>query len=160
MTDSPTFMLVGSLGAGKSTLFKALFGRVEEVRKTQALEFEAGGIDTPGEFLSHPRLYSALIHTSTTVDTIVYVHACGDKEFRFPPGLLSVYAGKRLIGVITKTDLPECDPDRTEELLRTNGFNGPIFRVSAWNPDSLDPLRSFLLVNVSATDATPRSESS
>lgn len=161
MTDKPRFMLVGPIDAGKTTLFNALFDRDEEVRKTQALEFEAGGIDTPGEFFSHPRMYSALIATSSETDTLVYVHPCGDREFRLPPGLLNVYAGKRLIGVITKTDLPECDPDWTEKLLRNNGFNGPIFRVSVKDPDSIAPLRSYLLeTRPGETDATARSVSS
>lgn len=153
-------MLVGPIAAGKSTLFNALFGREAEARKTQALEFEGGGIDTPGEFSSHPRLYTALITTSSDVDTLVYVHPCDEREFRLPPGLLGIYAGKRVVGVITKTDLAECDPDRSEELLRDNGFNGPIFRVSVKNPASIAPLRSYLLEHIPAPHATGRSESS
>lgn len=158
--STPRFMLVGPIGAGKTTLFNALFGRDGEVRKTQAMEFETGGIDTPGEYFSHPRMYSALITTSADVDILVYVHPCGEREFRLPPGLFDVYAGKRLIGVITKTDLPECDADRAEELLRNNGVNGPIFRVSARDPGSVAPLRNYLLGNVTAAAATARSVSS
>ncbi len=160
MKNQPRFMLVGPIEAGKSTLFNALFGRDDAVRKTQALEFEAGGVDTPGEFFCHPRMFTALINTASDVDTLVYVHPCNDQEFRLPPGLLNVYAGKRLVGVITKTDLPDCDPDRTEKLLRNHGFNGQIFRVSARDPASIAPLRSYLLENVPATDANARSVSS
>ncbi len=147
MAEKPRFMLVGPIEAGKSTLFNLLFGRDDEVRKTQALEFEAGGIDTPGEFFSHPRLFNALINTSSDVDTLVYVHPCDEPEFRLPPGLLNVYAGKRLVGVVSKTDRAEGDPDGTERLLRNNGFDGPIFRVSAKDPDSVLPLRSYLLAH-------------
>ena len=147
MADKPSFMLVGPIEAGKTTLFNLLFNRGTDVRKTQALEFEAGNIDTPGEFFSHPRLYHALIDTASNVDTIVYVHPCGEREFRLPPGLLDVYSGKRLIGVVSKTDLAECDPEWTEELLRGNGFSGPIFRVSAKDPESVAPLRQLLLEN-------------
>lgn len=153
-------MLVGPIGAGKSTLFKALFGHKNDVRKTQALEFETGGIDTPGEFFSHPRLYSALINTSTDVDILVYVHPCGVREFRLPSGLLNVHAGKELVGVITKTDLPDCDPDWTESLLRSNGFTGQIFCVSSRNPESVVPLRNYLLGNGPATAVSARSMSS
>lgn len=152
----PVFMLVGPIGAGKSTLFKALFGHEADVRKTQALEFESGGIDTPGEYFSHPRLYHALIHTSSNVDTLVYVHPCDEPEFRMPSGLLNVYAGKDIISVITKTDLPDADPDAIETMLRNNGFTGRIFRVSR-DPKSVEPLKTYLLGDTPATDVTVRS---
>jgi ethanolamine utilization protein EutP len=138
-------MLLGAVSAGKTTLFNLLFGRGESARKTQAIEFEESGIDTPGEFFSHPRLYHALINTSSDVDVLVYVHSCDSEECRLPPGLLNVYGGKRLIGVITKTDLPDCDPERAESVLRHVGVSGPIFRVSNRYPDSIVPLKQYLL---------------
>ena len=154
MNNQPAFMLIGPIEAGKSTLFKALFEREEDVRKTQAVEFETGGIDTPGEYFSHPRLYHALINTSSEVDTLVYVHPCNELECRLPPGLLNIYSGKRLVGVITKTDLPDAKPDYIEHLLRENGFSGPIFRVSNQDPQSIEHLKTFLLGEISALDKT------
>lgn len=59
--DAQTFMLVGPVGSGKTTLFKALYGRLDKVRKTQSIEFEYdGNIDSPGEFINIPRMYHAL----------------------------------------------------------------------------------------------------
>ncbi|MDR0440702.1 MAG: ethanolamine utilization protein EutP [Candidatus Accumulibacter sp.] len=139
------FMLMGAIDAGKTTLFNLLYGRRETARKTQALEFEDSGIDTPGEFFSHPRLYHALINTSSDVDVLVYVHSCDNDECRLPPGLLNVYGGKRLVGVITKTDLPGCDPGHAEDMLRHAGISGPIFRVSNRRPHSIAPLKRYLL---------------
>lgn len=139
------FMLMGAVDAGKTTLFNLLYDRAESARKTQALEFENSGIDTPGEFFSHPRLYHALINTSSDVDVLVYVHSCDDDECRLPPGLLDVYAHKRLVGVITKTDLPGCDPGHAENMLRRAGLSGPIFRVSNRHPGSVAPLKRYLL---------------
>ena len=138
-------MFLGAVEAGKTTLFNLLFDKKEDVRKTQAIEFEQAGIDTPGEFFSHPRLYHALINTSSGVDTLVYVHPCDSDECRLPPGLLNIYSGKRLIAVISKTDLPGCDPEKTERLLRAAGFNDPIFRVSKQNLSSIEPLKRYLL---------------
>ena len=55
---------VGSVGAGKTTLFNALQGNYTLARKTQAVEFnDKGDIDTPGEYFNHPRWYHALITT-------------------------------------------------------------------------------------------------
>ncbi|MDR2452166.1 MAG: ethanolamine utilization protein EutP [Candidatus Accumulibacter sp.] len=139
------FMLMGAVDAGKTTLFNLLYGRAENARKTQALEFENSGIDTPGEFFSHPRLYHALINTSSDVDVLVYVHSCDNDECRLPPGLLNVYGHQRLVGVITKTDLPDCDPGHAESMLRRAGFSGPIFRVSNRHPGSILPLKRYLL---------------
>ena len=155
--DQPAFMLIGPIGAGKSTLFKALFGREEDVRKTQAVEFDSGCIDTPGEYFSHPRLYHALISTSCNVGTLVYVHPCNEPEHRLPPGLLNVYEGKRLVGAITKTDLPDARPDDIEDMLRGNGFSGPIFRTSSRDRQSIDSLRAYLLDGPQAPDANARS---
>ncbi len=141
MATQPSFVLVGPIGAGKSTLFNALLGRDEDVRKTQAVEYAGRAVDTPGEFFSHPRMYHALLQTLIDTDIIVYVHDGTDGECRLPPGLLDVYRGKRLLGVITKTDLPQCDVTAAQRLLRDHGIDGPIHTVSVSCPQSVARLR-------------------
>jgi ethanolamine utilization protein EutP len=131
------FVLLGAIEAGKTTLFNALTGKRGVALKTQALDYDRDIVDTPGEFFSHPRLYHALITTAAEADVLVYVHACDDQEYRLPPGLLGVNAGKRVIGVITKIDLPGADPDAAEHLLRRHGFDGPLFRVSVHRPETI-----------------------
>ncbi|WP_434778427.1 EutP/PduV family microcompartment system protein [Neisseria sp. Ec49-e6-T10] len=146
MNSKPSFMLIGPIEAGKSTLFKALLDREGDVRKTQAVEYGGEvGVDTPGEYFSHPRLYHALINTASDIDTIVYVHPCNELQCRLPPGLLDIYGDKNLVTVITKTDLENVDPDQIEEMLRSNGVKGKIFRVSNTDPSSIDELRNYLL---------------
>lgn len=145
MTDTQKFVLVGPVEAGKSSLFNALLGKTTSVLKTQAVEHEPGvGVDTPGEFFSHPRMYHALLQTLIDVDTIVYVHDCQDTSCRIPPGLLDVYGNKRLIGVVTKTDLPGCDPWAAQQLLRDHGISDDIFHVSISKPESVKALRRSL----------------
>lgn len=146
--NAEKFMLIGEIEAGKTTLLNALFARNEVVRKTQALEyegFEGIGLDTPGEYFSHPRYYSALINSASDMTTLVYVHPADRESCRLPPGFLEVYAGKRVIGVITKTDLPEARADAVEAMMRRNGIAGPIFRTSTADPSSLQALRQLLL---------------
>ncbi|MDR1709000.1 MAG: 50S ribosome-binding GTPase [Candidatus Accumulibacter sp.] len=137
-------VLLGAVGAGKTTLFNALTGRQGLPLKTQAMEYDRDIVDTPGEFFSHPRMYRALINTAAEARVLVYVHACNDGEYRLPPGLLEVNAGKRVIGAITKIDLPDADPGAAEDLLRGNGFTGPVFRVSARRPESVARFRQQL----------------
>lgn len=141
----PSFILIGPIEAGKSTLFRTLLGREEAVQKTQAVEFsEESAIDTPGEFFSHPRLYHALITTASDIDTLVYVHPCTERESRMPPGFLEIYNDRDIIAVITKTDVEGADPDAIEAMLRETGIKGKIFRVSSLDSKSIEPLRAYL----------------
>ena len=144
MSTDHRFVLLGAVEAGKTTLFNALTGKRGSALKTQVMDYEGDIVDTPGEFFSHPRLYHALINTAAEADTLVYVHACNDPEYRLPPGLLDVNAGKRVVGAITKIDLPEADPDGAEALLRQHGFSGPVFRVSTQMPETLSAFRDYL----------------
>jgi len=138
-------MLIGEIEAGKTTLLNALFGKDEEARKTQAIEFEGNGMDTPGEYFSHPRLYSALLCSAQDMSTLVYVHPADRFSCRLPPGFLNLYAGQQVIGVITKTDLPDARPDAVEALLRAHGIGGPIYRLSRDDPAALQALKDVLL---------------
>jgi ethanolamine utilization protein EutP len=94
------------------------------------------------------------------VGTLVYVHPCNEPEHRMPPGLLRVYEGKRLVGAITKTDLPDARPDQIEDMLRGTGFNGPIFRASSRDRQSIERLKAYLLDGLPAADAGVRSVTS
>jgi ethanolamine utilization protein EutP len=139
------YALVGGVGAGKTTLFNLLIGRKEAPRKTQALDFDlCGAMDTPGEFVSHPRLFRALITSTDDVDTLLYVHPANERECRLPPGLLDIHSGKRLIGVISKCDLADADPDAAERLLRRHGIHGRILRIAQDDPTSIELLRQQL----------------
>lgn len=143
------FVLVGAVSSGKSTLFNALYGVNAEAVKTQAVEYgpcgcAGGGVDTPGEFFSHPRLYPALINTVTDADVLVYVHAADEPECRLPAGLLDVYEKRRVLGVITRTDMPGADVDATRRLLQTHGLPEPLYVIQYDDAHSLARLRQAL----------------
>ena len=136
---------VGNVGVGKTTLFNALAGEYSLARKTQAVEFNhAGDIDIPGEYLSHPRFYHALISVLQDVDIVVYVHAANEAEIRLPSGLLTVGGNKNHIAVISKTDLPDADITATRRLLRETGFTAPIFELNCLSPESVQALTDYL----------------
>lgn len=136
---------VGSIGAGKTTLFNALQGDYALARKTQTVEFNSNGdIDTPGEYLSHPRLYHALINTLQDVDTLIYVHAANDIESRLPAGLLDIGASKQHIAVISKIDVPDANVAATRQLLHGLGFQEPVFELNTHDPHSVQHLVDFL----------------
>lgn len=136
---------VGSVGAGKTTLFNALQGNYTLARKTLAVEFnDKGDIDTPGEYFSHPRWYHALITTLQDVDMLIYVHGANDPESRLPAGLLDIGVSKRQIAVISKTDMPDADVAATRKLLLETGFEEPIFELNSHDPQSVQQLVDYL----------------
>lgn len=136
---------VGTVGAGKTTLFNALQGNYTLARKTQAVEFnDKGDIDTPGEYFSHPRWYHALITTLQDVDMLIYVHGANDPESRLPAGLLDIGVSKRQIAVISKTDMPDADVAATRKLLLETGFEEPIFELNSHDPQSVQQLVDYL----------------
>jgi ethanolamine utilization protein EutP len=140
------FMLIGQIGAGKTTLFNSLFGKDELARKTQVMEFEGNsGIDTPGEYFSHPRMYHALITMAADVERLVYVHPADVFDCRLPYGLLDVYAGKTIDAIVTKMDLPGADLAQVTQLLRDAGVSGQIFPVSSNDPAAIECIRRHLL---------------
>lgn len=139
------YVLVGAVGAGKTSLFNALMGDFELARKTQAVDYNAlGGIDTPGEFFSHPHLYKAMISTTTDADIIIYVHSAEDSVCRLPRGILEIYKNKTLITVVTKIDLPTVNLDKIHEMLKENGLKEPFFDLNTQNPSDIDRLKTYL----------------
>ncbi len=139
------YILVGNVGSGKSTLLKALLSLEKDVTKTQALVFHDNNIiDSPGEFLSNRTLYGALLNTITRVDIIVYLQAADSGRLHMPADLLRLYAGKRVVGVVSKTDVPGAKIEAAEALLAEEGIDGPYFRVSKFDQASIARLEDYL----------------
>lgn len=151
------FILVGEVGCGKTALMKALLQHHDEVRKTQAAVYHPHNvIDTPGEFSVRPSYYGALLATVVEVDTVIYLQPANSERFSLPAGLLQVYPDKRVIGVISKADLPDANLDRARRILQENAIAEPYFVTSAMTDDGVDQLRSYLLgLHTDSEDATP-----
>lgn len=151
------FILVGEVGCGKTALMEALLENGDEIRKTQAAVFHDNNvIDTPGEFIGQPSYYGALLATIVGVSTIVYVQPSDSSFFSMPPGLLLVYPNKRVVGVISKTDLPNADLARARRLLQENAIDEPYFSTSAVTNEGVDQLKRYLIsLQTPSKDAEP-----
>ena len=117
-------MMVGKIGCGKTTLSQRLLGQEVKYQKTQSIQIMGDDIvDTPGEYLEQKQFYSALIVTAVEADVILLLLSAVDDQNAFSPRMSSMFSGKPVIGVITKTDLCQ-DPERIEagkELLEMAG---------------------------------------
>jgi ethanolamine utilization protein EutP len=137
-------MMIGAVGAGKSTLIKALFGESEPATKTQSLTYRDWIIDTPGEYSENPLYYRSLIATSHETAAVVLVQDAARNRNYFPPGFEQGFP-VLTIGAVTKIDHPKADIDRAITLLRQALPEGEIFLTSAASTVGIQQLKERLM---------------
>lgn len=99
-------MMVGKIGCGKTTLSQRLLGMDVSYEKTQSIQVVGDDIvDTPGEYVEQKQFYSALIVTAVEADVILLLCSAIDEQNSFSPRMSSLFSGKPVLGVVTKTDL-------------------------------------------------------
>ena len=132
------YVLLGTVGAGKSTLYAALHGiACDEAKKTQAMQYDLdGGVD--------PMYYPALLSTTVDTDVLIYVHPANDPLCRLPAGFLNIYTQREVICAITKVDLPDADFEATKAMLMDHGVSGPFFPLGKDRPELLQELVDWL----------------
>ena len=132
-------LLIGGVGAGKTTLKQCLMNETQTRRKTQMLEFKGLFIDCPGEYLQMPTYYRVLIDASHRVDEVWALQDASNKRTIFPPNFAKVFK-KPVVGIITKIDREDATPASAEKFLRQAGVVAPIFTISARNTLGVEPL--------------------
>ncbi|NOU84284.1 ATP-binding cassette domain-containing protein [Paenibacillus sp. LMG 31460] len=137
-------MMIGAVGAGKSTLIKALFGESEPATKTQSLIYRDWIIDTPGEYSENPMYYRSLIATSHETAAVLLVQDATRNRNYFPPGFEQGFPMLTL-GAVTKIDHPKADIDRAITLLRQSLQEGEIFLTSAASTVGIQRLKERLM---------------
>jgi len=135
-------MVIGPVGAGKSTLLQALGLSPGEPRKTQALTYLGRAIDTPGEMLTIPRYYNALILNSARADVVLFLMDGGRPSPL--PARLALALKAPVAGVVSKIDMSDSGRlARAEEALRGAGVER-VFQVSAVTGEGLAALKKWL----------------
>lgn len=136
-------MMIGKIGCGKTTLGQRLVGETVRYQKTQAIQVIGDDIvDTPGEYLEQKQFYSALLVTAVEADVILLLLAADDEQNAFSPRMNSMFCGKPVIGVITKTDLCR-DPALIEtgrEILQNAGA-GEVLEIGLGEEACIEALR-------------------
>jgi ethanolamine utilization protein EutP len=140
-------MLIGSVGAGKSTLTNALLEKKVEAVKTQSLIYYDWIVDTPGEYTENPLFYKNIMATSLEVTHVLYLQDATKNKMIFPPGF-STGINKIPIGVVTKSDSDKADVDHAVTLLKKVLLNkGPIVITSSLNNVGLEEIRKLVSMN-------------
>lgn len=137
-------MLVGPVGAGKTSLIQALNKNNVQTGKTSSICFYDGAIDTPGEYAQIPRFYSALLVTAVEAQVVIVVQDATKTMPALPPGFAGMFP-RPVVGVVTKMDLPSADRDKAAACLLQTGVKEPLFFVSSLTGDGLAELTEFLI---------------
>lgn len=123
-------MMIGPVGAGKSTLVKVLLGVDQPVQKTQALEFYDWLIDTPGEYSENPLYYRTLMATALEAQVLLLIQDATRDRNCFPHGFAQGFPIPA-IGVITKEDHPDANVERAVLFLKESLVEGDIYATSS-----------------------------
>lgn len=137
-------MLVGPVGAGKTSLINALNQDCSKAEKTSSICFNDGSIDTPGEYAQMPRFYTALAVTATNAKLVLMVQDASDSRITLPPGFAAMFP-QPVVGVVTKIDAPGADQEQAKQRLLEAGIQEPFFCVSAHTGAGLAELTEFLV---------------
>ncbi|MDP4161738.1 MAG: EutP/PduV family microcompartment system protein [Bacillota bacterium] len=146
MTNKNRAMLIGSIGAGKSTLTNALLEKEVKVVKTQTLIYYDWIVDTPGEYTENPLFYKNIMATSLEVSHILYLQDATKKNTVFPHGY-SLGLNKLPIGIVTKSDHERADILAAVAQLRKVIPKGPIVVASSVKKEGLVEIREFVKCN-------------
>ncbi|MCO1604522.1 MULTISPECIES: EutP/PduV family microcompartment system protein [Desulfosporosinus] len=136
-------LLIGGIGAGKTSLKQLLLNEQVSYQKTQMLDFSHTFIDCPGEYLEIPRFYHVLIDASHRVSEIWALQDATKQRSFYPPKFSKVFR-KPIIGIITKMDLPKANIKQATAFLNYAGIEEPFYSTSIMDEVGVAPLRKRL----------------
>lgn len=146
MSMKSRILIIGGVGAGKTTLAHRLNGRMEPARKTQALCFDDCLIDTPGEYLENPFMYKNIIATVQQAECVLIVQDAHQLRNLYPPGMARSFNCK-VLGVVTKADGDLKNIDYVLREFKAIGVEEPYFITSAQTGQGIDALKAYLVEN-------------
>lgn len=132
-------LLIGGIGAGKTTLRQRLLHEAMIYRKTQVLDFKGLFIDCPGEYIQIPTYYRVLIDASHRVQEVWALQDASAKRSPYPPNFAHVFKNK-VVGIVTKQDRKDAKLAVAEKYLQQAGFGNPIYTISAKEGTGMEPL--------------------
>ena len=113
-------VLIGRSEAGKTTLTQALKGEKIEYHKTQYVNNFDVIIDTPGEYAQTAGLGHALALYTYEADIVGLLVSATEPYCLFPP-CCTPMANREVIGIVTKVDRKEANPEQAKRWLELAG---------------------------------------
>jgi len=138
-------ILLGRSECGKTTLTQALKGNKIEYDKTQYIKHDEMAIDTPGEYIQTKTLAGAIALYAYESDVVGLIISATEPFSLYSPNITG-QATREVIGIVTKIDKEDANPDRAERWLRLCGCKD-VFRVSAYTGEGICELLDYLSKN-------------
>lgn len=135
-------MLVGRSESGKTTLTQVLKGGKPRYHKTQYVNYHDVIIDTPGEYAENKILARALALYSYESEVVGLLLSATEQYSLYSP-CCTAQANREIVGIVTKIDHPDANPERAENWLRLAGCQ-KVFRVSAYTGEGIEELINYL----------------
>ena len=135
-------ILMGRSESGKTTLTQVLRGENISYDKTQYIKFNNCLIDTPGEYAQTQHLGRALALYSYEADVVGLLISATEPYSLFPPCITSL-VNREVIGIVTKAEQEDANPDRAENWLRLSGCQ-KVFRIDSVTGFGVNDLIEYL----------------
>ena len=135
-------ILIGRSEAGKTTLTQALKGETITYQKTQYINYYDVIIDTPGEYAQTAKLGRALALYSYEADVVGLLLAANEPYSLHPPNITCM-VNREVIGIVTKIDREDADPEQAARWLRLTGCK-KIFFVNSRASEGVAEILEYL----------------
>lgn len=135
-------ILIGRSEAGKTTLTQALKGETITYQKTQYINYYDVIIDTPGEYAQTAKLGRALALYSCEADVVGLLLAANEPYSLYPPNITCM-VNREVIGIVTKIDREDADPEQAARWLRLTGCK-KIFFVNSRASEGVAEILEYL----------------
>lgn len=133
---------MGRSECGKTTLTQAMRGEVVHYQKTQYINFHDVVIDTPGEYAENKSLAAALALYSYEADVVGLLISAIEPYSLYPPNITCL-VNRDVIGIVTKIDHPNANPEMAASWLRNSGCTA-IFYVNSKTGEGVEKILDYL----------------
>ena len=135
-------VFMGRSEAGKTTLTQALKGEKIEYHKTQYINHFDVIIDTPGEYAQTKTLGHALALYAYEADVVGLLVSATEPYCLFPP-CCTAMANREVIGIVTKVDEKDANPEQAKSWLMLAGCK-KIFFVNSKSGEGVPEILEYL----------------
>lgn len=150
-------MLIGPQKSGKTTLAALLEGREMAIRRVPNMVYREKTLDTPGAYLESPWMHKHLIAAAQDACCVVMAADAAEKKRAYPPAFAKAFRVP-VIGVVTRCDLPDANPESARRQLLEAGVKEPVLLLSIREAESVQAFLQTLAPHMPPVNETQRPE--